>query len=422
MRTRIALTIALLLATTAAAQPAYSGPPPRDRTSAPTPSDQAGLTHRDGPGAGAPRSTSSAVDVTLRLPAPTGPYKLGTTTLHLVDPGRTDPWSGAEGRELMATVFYPARTVRGYPLAPHLTPVSAQVFGGLDAGVLHPELPSQGVDWAATMTHSHTGAPALPVRRPVLLYSPGGADPRTIGTSVAEDLASHGYVVVTIDHSGETSEVEFPDGRLRTIEIPPDAPRNPQILRKMLTTRFADTRFVLRQLRLLAAGRNPDASGRPLPRDLGRALDLRRIGMYGHSAGGATTAEAAYENPEIDAAVNLEGYLDYLPARPGDPGELLPVARDGMDRPLLLVGTDGFRDDRFDRSWSAMLAHGGPTRRIQLNNADHWIFTDYAAFAPQLQTAGLMTPEARTELTGTNPHAVPAVRDLLRTYFDNHVR
>ncbi|SDZ45375.1 hypothetical protein SAMN05216215_107534 [Saccharopolyspora shandongensis] len=363
-----------------------------------------------------------AEPTTLRLPTPTGPHRLGTTMLHLVDRDRTDPWNGT-ARELMVTVFYPASTVRGYPVAPQLTPAAAAVFKGLDPVYLHPELPDEGVDWAATATHSHTGAPAQPIPRPVLLYSPGGADPRTIGTGLAEELASHGNVVVTIDHPGETSEVEFPGGRVRTIDVPGDPRTDPELFRTMLDTRVADTRFVLDRLVDLAAGRNPDAEARALPENLGRALDLRRVGAYGHSAGGATVAEALHEDRRIDAAVNMEGYLDYLPEQPGQEGELLPVARDGVDRPLLLLGTDGFRDERFERTWAAMLAHRGCTRREQLDNATHWVFTDYGAQAPQLQDAGLMSAEDRAKLVGAIDPAesVPAIRDHVRTFFARHL-
>ncbi|MEV0699071.1 alpha/beta hydrolase [Saccharopolyspora sp. NPDC050389] len=364
-----------------------------------------------------------AEPTTLRLPAPTGPHRLGTTMLHLVDHDRTDPWNGT-ARELMVTVFYPASTVRGYPVAPQLTPAAAEVFKGLDPVYLHPELPDEGVDWAATATHSHTGAPAQPVRRPVLLYSPGGADPRTIGTGLAEELASHGNVVVTIDHPGETSEVEFPGGRVRTIDIPGDPRTDPKLFRTMLDTRVADTRFVLDQLGELAAGRNPDAEARELPENLDRALDLRRIGSYGHSAGGATAAEAMHEDRRIDAAANMEGYLDYMPEEPGQDGELLSIAREGTDRPLLLLGTDGFRDERIERSWSAMLAHQqGCTHWRQLDNATHWVLTDYGSMAPQLQDAGLMSAEDRAKLVGAIDPAesVPAIRDHVRTFFARHL-
>ncbi|MDA3628251.1 alpha/beta hydrolase [Saccharopolyspora sp. WRP15-2] len=359
-------------------------------------------------------------EVTLELPPPAGPHRLGTTVLHLVDRDRTDPWHGG-ARELMVTVFYPADDVRGYPLAPQLTPAAAEAFKGFDPVYLHPELPDEAVDWAATATHSHTGAPAQPVRRPVLLYSPGGVDPRAIGTGLAEELASNGNVVVTIDHPGETSEVEFPGGRVRMIDMPGDPRTDPALFRTMLGTRIADTRFVLDQLGELAAGRNPDAESRELPDNLGRALDLRRVGSYGHSAGGATAAEVMHEDRRIAAAVNMEGYLEYLPE---EPGELLPIAREGTDRPLLLLGTDGFRDERIERSWSAMLAHQrGCTRWQQLDDATHWVLTDYGTTAPQLQDAGLMRAEDRAKLVGTIDPAesVPAIRDHVVGFFATHL-
>ena len=45
----------------------------------------------------------------LTLPAPTGPHRLGTVSLHLVDRSRPDPVAGpGRYRELMASVWYPA--------------------------------------------------------------------------------------------------------------------------------------------------------------------------------------------------------------------------------------------------------------------------------------------------------------------------
>lgn len=336
---------------------------------------------------------SATTDRMLRLPAPTGPWPVGTTTRELTDTHRSDPWNGAPTRELALTVFYPAAVVRGYPRAPQLAPAAAEVFKQLDAGLLHPELPTTGVNWAATLTHSYVDAPALPGRLPTMLYSPAGADPRTIGTSLAEDLASHGYVVVTVDHPGEASEVVFPDGRLRVIEITPDVLTDPVRSRLMMDTRFADMRFVLDHL-----------SG------LHSSIDLRRVGVYGHSAGGATAA-VSLQHPLVRAGINLEGYLDALD------GELYKIAR----KPLLLAGTDGFRDARFDRTWSAVMSQGGPVRRVQLSDANHWIWTDYAAFAPQLQSAGLMTEAARDKLVGASRCGVPAVRRLVREFFDRNL-
>lgn len=377
-----------------------------------------------------PRQAEPADEVTVRLPAPTGPHRIGGTTLHLVDHSRRDPWdSTIPVREVMVTVFYPARTVRGYPLASQMTSGAAEWFTVI-APLQHPELPTVGVNWAATMTHAHTGAPAQAVRRPVLLYSPGGGDPRTLGTGVAEELASRGYVVVTIDHPGDASAVEFPSkteyrDTVRPTVFRGDPRTDPETFRTVIDTRIADTRFVLNQLEVLAAGRNPDAEGRALPKHLGRALDLRRVGIYGHSAGGTTAAEAMYEDRRIVAAINLEGYLDYPPQTPDQKGKLFPIAQYGVDRPLLLLGTEGFADKKeLERSWSAMLAHPqGCTRRRQLESAAHWVFTDYAATAPELQAAGLMTADDRIALVGAIDPAesVPMVRNLVLSFFAQHV-
>ncbi|MGW7362495.1 alpha/beta hydrolase [Streptomyces sp. NPDC054841] len=372
--------------------------------------------------------------VTVRLPAPTGPHRIGVATLCLVDRFRCDPWDPAiPVREVVVTVFYPARTVRNYPVAPQMTETTAAMFNDIDVRIHG--LPRSGVNWAATASHAHMGAPAQAVRRPVLLYSPGGGDPRTLGTGLAEELASHGHVVVTVDHPGDAGEVEFPNTTAyrnrpyRTTVFRDDPRKDPQLARTMIDTRIADLGFVLDQLAALAAGRNPDAAGRALPEHLGRALDLRRVGCYGHSAGGTAVAQAMYEDRRIAAAVNLEGYLGHPPRRPGQEGELYPVARYGVDRPLLLLGTDGFIGNEgakkeLESSWSAMLAHPhGWTRRRQIDRAAHWVFTDYAAMVPQLRAAGLMTADARRALVGTLDPAVsvPTVRRHVRSFFARHL-
>ncbi|MFC8917359.1 alpha/beta hydrolase [Streptomyces sp. NPDC057116] len=382
--------------------------------------------------AGARGRPRGGQDVTLELPAPTGPYRTGITTLYLVDRARRDPWDPAVPvREVMVTVFYPARTVRGRPRAPQMTASAARAFAEFVPFAFHQELPKAGVDWAATMTHAHVGAPARAVRCPVVLYSPGGGDARTLGTCTAEELASRGCVVVTIDHPGDASEVEFPgttayrDRVVRPTVFTGDPRTDPGIFRTMIEARVADIRFVLDRLALLAAGRAADAAGRPLPEGLGGALDLRRVGVYGHSAGGTAAAQALYEDRRIAAAIDMEGFLDHPPLEPGGAGELFPVARYGVGRPLLLLGTDGFTGRHaLEPSWSAVAARsGGCVRRGRLDRAAHAVFTDYAAMAPQLQAAGLMTAAERIGLVGAvgPAAAVRAVRRRVVSFFGRHL-
>ncbi|MFI2211246.1 hypothetical protein [Streptomyces sp. NPDC020141] len=135
------------------------------------------------------------------------------------------------------------------------------------------------------------------------------------------------------------------------------------------------------------------------------------------------------DDRRVAAPVNLEGYPDYPPDVPDREGELLPTARPGADRPLLMFGTDGFRAPGFARSRAAVPARSsGRAVRRQLDDAGHGVFTDdaghgvftdCAAMAPQLQAAGLMTAAARTATVGAIDPArsVPAVRDRARSFF-----
>ncbi|MFF9848208.1 alpha/beta hydrolase family protein [Streptomyces litmocidini] len=325
----------------------------------------------------------------LGLPAPTGPHRVGIRTFALTDTSRDDPWQPG-AREVMISVLYPARTVRGFPRAPQLTPAEAREFADL-APAVHPGLPAAGVDWGAVLTHGHVNAPPLPGRRPVLLYTPGGGDSRTLGTTLAEDLASHGRVVVLVDHPGDAGLVELPSGiRWTVLRGDPD----PATFRTMIDTRVGDLRFVLDRL-----GDLPLA---PL-------MDRDRIGVYGHSAGGTAAVHLLASDDRVTAGVDLEGYLD-----------LDPDLVAGLDRPLLMLRTDGFESaDRLVRSWE-----GVPARRVLLTDANHWIFSDYAHLVPQLQAAGLVTAGTRAALVGAGDTAAATalVRGGVRAFFDHRLR
>src|SRR5262245_2833583 len=152
-------------------------------------------------------------DATLRLslPAPTGPHRVGTTSLHLIDDSRTDPLAPTpRARELMVRLWYPAAHSR-QPAAAYLTPGVALVVTDFLRAITGVDLPN---DLLSFPTHSLQDPPASPgARRPVVLFSHGLGVPAAINTALHEELASRGYVVAGIDHTFDTV-VEFPDGRL----------------------------------------------------------------------------------------------------------------------------------------------------------------------------------------------------------------
>ncbi|WP_256107178.1 lipase [Streptomyces sp. ODS05-4] len=367
---------------------------------------------------GDPAARSAAADrrpVRFDLPEPTGRHPVGSTELHLVDSRRPDPWVGGGSRELMVGVWYPARSAGGRPPEPYMRPGAARF---LDRSGSYGLAAPGEVDWASPRTHATSLAPAdRRTRRPVVLYSPGMGMPRTLGTSTAVELASRGYVVVAVDHTHESSPVEFPGGRV----VPgtrPEPGTGTDGARKAVDTRVRDIRFVLDQLAELRAGRNPDAARRPLPDGLGRVLDLDRVGMFGHSAGGITAAETMRVDHRVDAGVNLDGTLQYSPT------DFLPVAREGLDRPFMLMGKE--TQTHLDKpSWQSFWdLSTGWKRDFSLVRAGHFSYTDAQTFVPAVDAALDVPAGLREQYVGTvDPErSTSAQRAYLTAFFDRHLR
>lgn len=307
--------------------------------------------------------TSTSSEVAIALPRPTGPYLTGTALVHLRD-SRIDPLDPrGRHRELMAQLWYPARSADGRPFAPYAPPGEA---AGLQATYPVPA----GAFTAST--HSRLGAPVRPGVHKVIFVHHGLCAARTDDTGVNEQLASLGFVVVALANTHEAPAVEFPDGRVETTSDPafclaggdPFSAANQALLRRLLDVRVADTRFALDQLERINRGANPDASGRPLPRGLAHSMDTRRVGMFGHSFGGGTAAAVLHEDRRFVAGVDLDGFV------------IGPVATEGLDKPFLVLGSSYHGPDQ-DPSWGTFLpALSGWHRWFRVTDAGHYRFID----------------------------------------------
>jgi predicted dienelactone hydrolase len=345
----------------------------------------------------------AATAVRPTLTPPTGHDRIGVIPLHLLDRSRPDPWVSAQPvRELMVSLWYPARRTHGQPVFPWL-PAGAWDRFGQDNGI-----PPGSV--LVPRTHGRVDAPVDRRHggRPLVLYSPGLGGNRDSSTVLVEELVSRGYVVATIDHTHDASEVEFPDGRVEVSAVPP---LSPDVVAKAVAVRVADTRFVLDSLAALNAGHNPDADHRPLPAGLRGALDLSRVGMFGHSLGGATAAQAMYEDRRIRAGINLDGTMTGA------------VVEAGLHRPFMLVAAQNHGRDT-DPSWATFWTNlRGWRLNLRLTGAGHNSFSDVQVLLPQL--AGLLglPPEAVQQLIGTiDPdRSVVNQRAYVTAFFDLHL-
>ncbi|MBL1110402.1 hypothetical protein JK361_38625 [Streptomyces sp. 5-8] len=363
---------------------------------------------------GAPRG--GRMPLTMTLPVPTGRCPVGTTAMHLVDASRRDPWVPGRHRELMVSLWYPARPAPGCSVARQLPPGTAARWGALAAAEFG--MPPTGVDWTITRTHSVTGAPAWRQRGglPVVLYSPGKNVPRGFGTVLAEELASHGYVVAAVDHTYETLAVEFPGGRL-VEDLPETEPHDMDGMRRLMGARVADVRFVLDRLEALNTGGQPDARRQPLPAGLWRGLDLSAVGVFGHSLGGATAAQVMHDDRRVAAAADLDGGVGTADDPVGS------VVVDGLDHPFLLMNSaiGNSRDAALASLWRHLR---GWHRNIQLPSAGHYSYTDLQAQFPQVAAAGMMPASEVTKTVGTvdSARSLHIQRTYLGAFFDLHLR
>ena len=138
---------------------------------------------------------------------------------------------------------------------------------------------------------------------------------------------------------------------------------------------------MLDALATLNVGRNPDAERRPLPAHLAGAMDLSRIGMFGHSLRAETTIEVMREDRRVRAGFMMDG----------------PVPRAArntrFDRPIILVRSDNAAiGELVGPSWRYFaLGLRGWHRAVLIAGSNHNDFTDLGPVAHRLNSPALRT-------------------------------
>jgi dienelactone hydrolase len=230
------------------------------------------------------------------LPQPTGHYSVGTSILYLKDPSRIENAvpGGGSARELMVQLWYPAQPSHNR-FARYRELRETDALSSYQSEI---------------RTHSRLNAPVAIAGMPfpVILFNHAWGGRRTNDTFLTEELASHGYIVASIDHTYNAKLVAFPDGRIvhgvgaSEINAPDSSTpeRVKEIWNKELVKWVADQRFVLDRLEAMN-----HAAGSPW---LGR-MNTSNVGAIGHSFGGsAATAECA-EDRRVHASVNMDGWF-----------------------------------------------------------------------------------------------------------------
>jgi predicted dienelactone hydrolase len=225
-------------------------------------------------------------------------------------------------------------------------------------------------DLTRVVTHSWSDANISPEQAtyPLVILRAGGGALSSDYTSIAEDLASHGYVVVSFDAPYRTVITAFPDGRVATRTAGGDFENMPyaaaeHLAAQVMNVWIADVKFVLDKLRRLNAD---DPTGRFTSK-----LDLQKVGIVGHSLGGATAAQFCHDDAHCKAGIDIDG----MPF--GN------VIQDGLPQPFFFIMSDhskesGSEAQTVERNIESIYDHIPEGKRWQMTiiGANHFTFSD----------------------------------------------
>jgi predicted dienelactone hydrolase len=279
-------------------------------------------------------------------PLQMGPYPVGVTTTVLVDSSRTDALT-KEARTLVTEIWYPATDdTRALP---------KNKFTDFIPGGLTPQFESflklaykmsaaevNALFWNNAVRDARVRAGKFPL----IVFSHGNGGTRHQNTFWCDYLASHGYVIVSADHTAN-ARVTIIKGKPILYQI--DQRQNSAI------DRPKDMSFLLDQMTLWNGGGDSRFSGK---------LDLSKVTAAGMSFGSMTAIIVADQDSRFKAVLAMSG---------------APAEHKNLTVPtLLMLGTEDMtiKAEGNARVRAIHAAHTGPSYLLEMKNGGHYSFTD----------------------------------------------
>ncbi len=338
----------------------------------------------------------------VELPRPTGSFAVGRAIYDWRDETTVDTLAPNPGtkREILVWIWYPA-TASTSATADDYVPADMR------AAAEPSSFPFSFVyrDNAKVRAHSLRNVSMPPEQQFPVVILTGPAGPGSGYTTLAEDLTSHGYIVVGIDAAYRSGMVSFPHGRVirRTDQNELDNYEGDEFRRvalKLLAAWTSDIGFALDRLAQLNAS---DPSGTFTGR-----LDMTRVGVFGHSFGGAQAAQFCHDDSRCKAAIDIDGW------------PFGSVVHEGMQKPFMFLisrtgpsggAGDGSSDPEIRQvkaDIQSVYDRLPPATRswIFLRGANHFLYSDNGVLASHsvlgaLRLFGFLKIDARRQLAVT---------------------
>lgn len=272
---------------------------------------------------------------------------------------------------------------------------------------------------------------------PLVVFSHGAFGYYQSNVSTYMELASQGYVVVSLEHPYHSIFTKDTDGRTITVDK--------EFINSVMTTgqngteeeifevekdwmklRVDDMNFALDELIKGADNKDLEAywfENGTLKNDVQKALDLidtGKIGLMGHSMGGAASVEVGRERDDIGAVIDLDGtMLGFITG--AEEGRFI-VEDTGYDVPLFEIENMNAHKEAVE---AEEIGYPYPNNMIRKNadtyygtyfdGALHMDYTDLPMFSPAL-----------AKMLGSgdvdNEHVMDTVNSLAVDFFDCYLK
>lgn len=318
-----------------------------------------------------------------RIPTPSGPYQIGTSIYEITDTARTEIYSGNdEPRRFMVQVWYPADVSESSERAPWMT--NAEIYAPAIATYI--DLPSFFLDHLELVDiPAYKDAPVA-VRDggfPVILFSHGWNGFNAQNTGQALELASHGFVVIGIQHTYGAVITVFPDGMVAPNyprALPEDAndPNYENVARVLVDQWAGDMAETLDIFSTLVTDIRGHWWGR---------LDLIHVGVYGHSTGGGAAIQFCGTDSRCKAVLGMDPFMRPVSAE---------VIENGVSQPSFFMFsqswsdlTDSKNNSLFNQFYPNISDSRGVT---SIDGTKHYDFSDLPLLSPIAPQLGLKGP------------------------------
>ena len=262
-------------------------------------------------------------------------------------------------------------------------------------------------------------------RYPLVVFSHGAFGVIDSNYSTCMELASNGYVVASVAHPYHAMFVEDVNGKVTTVDMDffksvyeGNGNMDPEVEERLylnykewMALRTADENFVLDTI--LSKAEKGEAG----PFDL---IDSEKIGLFGHSMGGASSVALGRQRDDIDAVIDLEGTMlgEYVGFENGAelfneepyPVPILDVNSDRVHEAVKEQELEGFEYVNFYVGRNAL-----DYREVVFHNAGHLNFTDLPLASPVLaKMLGVGKVDART--------CIENVNEMVLIWFDYYLK